>query len=745
MRQLRDAAVAAACCGVVVTWACAVSRARAEIAPKAQQLLEKVEAVLRGAEAYRCEFDLAMVMKMPGMDEGDAADNGMSGTYHIRVKQPRRWVIELQGGDMGGSSYCDGRQVTYYLPMTGAYEVHDLPADWEEQAADGADMSDMMLVGPAGLSGPLTGRGLVTTLLASAESAALGEGVTVDGAELQSIEIERPGLKIVAYVELGKAPVLRKLLFVPDLGDQVPAAAQGMEMRFEATFSNWDFEPNFAADDFKFVPPEGAAQVESLMDSFDGGESLHPLVGEPAPEFELSTPDGKAFRLADVLGQKVVMLDFWATWCGPCVQALPEVTAAAEGFAGQDVVFYAINIGEDRETIEQFLAQQELKTPVLSDPDGDVAELYSVSGIPQTVLIGQDGRVHVVHLGAGARIKDTLTDQLTRLLAGEDLAAEELAKAEESGVEPAGDPFGTEESWASDGAAASVAVDSVNGTVYGLRRGRVDLWNAGGKEVDSTALTTRNRVLRLANLVGDAKPELLTFTGWSSPLTAYDRTGKELWTYPAGQGIDDVWAADLDGDGVDEVVIGFNGGTGLHVIDAQGQLAWKNTELGNVWHVTAGKFGEDVRVISTSAAGQVHLFAADGQHIDDLSTPLYGSCVRYAPAPPGGEPRILLTGSGDDGEAAVALSVDGEIAWTTDLPGGDHVDEMKVAPDGSVAAICMRGGVVHVLDVQSGTRVAQVNAAGDTVDADWCDDDGQLVLLVADSRGVAAYELAPEP
>jgi thiol-disulfide isomerase/thioredoxin len=90
--------------------------------------------------------------------------------------------------------------------------------------------------------------------------------------------------------------------------------------------------------------------------------SLHPLVGEISPATTLKLLDGSSVELAALEGEKVVALDFWASWCGPCRAALPEVQAAADALADKDVVFYAVNLhetpGEDADTWNRFKARR---------------------------------------------------------------------------------------------------------------------------------------------------------------------------------------------------------------------------------------------------------------------------------------------------------------------------------------------------------------------------------------------------
>ena len=118
-------------------------------------------------------------------------------------------------------------------------------------------------------------------------------------------------------------------------------------------------------------------------------------------------------------------------------------------------------------------------------------------------------------------------------------------------------------------------------------------------------------------------------------IEAYSTDGELLWSYPSEKGdetlaVNDVWPADLDGDGLDEVIIGYNGGGGVHVLDPEGHLLWKNTDRGNIWHVAAGNVGGNARpqVLTTSADGKVHIFDAKGKHLRYIDPGLYTTMVR---------------------------------------------------------------------------------------------------------------------
>jgi len=147
--------------------------------------------------------------------------------------------------------------------------------------------------------------------------------------------------------------------------------------------------------------------------SGEGMESV--LVGKPAPAIELDLLGGGKFKLADCK-DKVVVLDFWASWCGHCLHAMPQVDKVAAEFAEQGVQLIAVNLEETPDQIKTALSRLKLDTAVALDTDGRVAERYGATDIPQTVIIGRDGKVARLFVGGGARFDDRLRQALKAVL-----------------------------------------------------------------------------------------------------------------------------------------------------------------------------------------------------------------------------------------------------------------------------------------------------------------------------------------
>jgi thiol-disulfide isomerase/thioredoxin len=122
------------------------------------------------------------------------------------------------------------------------------------------------------------------------------------------------------------------------------------------------------------------------------------LAGRPVPALDLADLNGKRWRL-DALAGKVVVLNFWATWCEPCRTEMPSLEAMALRRAGSGVSVLTVNYKEGAEVIRRFLERLPFKLPILLDTDGDATFEWTPRVFPSTVLIGRNGQPTQVVLG----------------------------------------------------------------------------------------------------------------------------------------------------------------------------------------------------------------------------------------------------------------------------------------------------------------------------------------------------------
>jgi peroxiredoxin len=116
------------------------------------------------------------------------------------------------------------------------------------------------------------------------------------------------------------------------------------------------------------------------------------LLGKEAPPFDLARLVGGNFKLASGKGH-VVVLDFWATWCGPCIKSLPGLIDTVSTFPPDRVQLIGVNQGEAPDQVKKFLAMRNMKLDVALDSDQEVGRKYGVDAIPHTIIVGPDGKI----------------------------------------------------------------------------------------------------------------------------------------------------------------------------------------------------------------------------------------------------------------------------------------------------------------------------------------------------------------
>ncbi len=134
-----------------------------------------------------------------------------------------------------------------------------------------------------------------------------------------------------------------------------------------------------------------------------------------APDFTLRTLDGPNLRLQEQRG-RVVLLNFWATWCGPCRQEMPHLNRLYEKYRAAGFTLLGVNIDDDARNAAGVSTKLGLKFPVLLDTDKKVSRLYDLGTMPSTLLIDRDGRVRYVHLGYKDGYEATYEKQIRELL-----------------------------------------------------------------------------------------------------------------------------------------------------------------------------------------------------------------------------------------------------------------------------------------------------------------------------------------
>ena len=139
------------------------------------------------------------------------------------------------------------------------------------------------------------------------------------------------------------------------------------------------------------------------------------LTGKAAPDFALKNADGQNVRLTDLRGD-VVMINFWATWCGPCREEMPLLDEMHARYSRVGFSLLGVNIDDDPRRAEEMIDALGVTFPVVFDADKKVSEQYDVSAMPVTILLDREGVVRYVHKGYKPGYEDKYLEQVRELL-----------------------------------------------------------------------------------------------------------------------------------------------------------------------------------------------------------------------------------------------------------------------------------------------------------------------------------------
>jgi peroxiredoxin len=390
---------------------------------KADDLLKQMADYFGNLPAFSCRVESNFELKTKDRD------NKSNTKMTVRLQRPNRLALIVDDGVMGMTVISDGKELTQYLPMNKRYAVTEAPHGLEGLTDVDAELPITML-GTSDVVIPTSAAEFYRNLMDGVmKSDFLGQE-KVGNVVCNHCRFIQDDFDWDIWIDAGKQPLVHKVSL--DLAKQLADAGPQMKdakINYAVTFSEWNVSPKFTPADFTFTPPAGATKVDELIEDT---EPPHPLLGQPAPLFTTTDANGHPIDLKKYIGKNVILLDFWATWCGPCVEAMPQVDAVAKQYAGKGLVFFGVNAGEDAATVKSFLQNSKMDIPVAMDEKKAIGPMYQVQGIPQTLLIGKDGKVQVVHVGYSPRLPKLLSKEIESLLAGKDLATEALAKAAEA-------------------------------------------------------------------------------------------------------------------------------------------------------------------------------------------------------------------------------------------------------------------------------------------------------------------------
>jgi peroxiredoxin/outer membrane lipoprotein-sorting protein len=383
------------------TTTAATTQRTAQITPQAAEVLAKVKQAYTSLKSFQHTGKITGDFDVDGQQQKEAMD------FAASFSAPNLFRLELNKDDQIGSN---GQRMYVYLKQRNMFLTADAPKDRAASQDLPEPFADLIHS-----QDPSLGLAISTdpaAELARSRSVARVEDVKLGETSFIALKTQGQDVPIVTTMLVDPQTHLLRRVTI-DLTADLKRRGAGEVKKAEVTidYPSNNANPTTHPDQFAWAPPAGARDAADMQ----GGGEAEQLVGKPAPAFKLKDLNDKEVALADFKG-KVLVLDFWATWCGPCVFSLPKIDALATEMKDSGAVFYTINQGEEKDLAQGFMASKNLKLPVLLDSDFKVSESYFANSIPQTVVIDKNGIVRKVFVGVGpdteARLRDAINAAL---------------------------------------------------------------------------------------------------------------------------------------------------------------------------------------------------------------------------------------------------------------------------------------------------------------------------------------------
>ncbi len=511
--------------------------------------------------------------------------------------------------------------------------------------------------------------------------------------------------------------------------------------------------------------------------------------------FEFVAADGAKITPESLKG-KVVVLDFWATWCQPCLQNMPNLDRVREKYKDNDKVrILPINIESPEvkdETVKQAMADLKLGLPVIRDPGQSAFKVFATTGIPTMYVLGADGTAQYHQAGADPAVDQVqhLSSIIDAVLAGEDMAKKVRADFERSMMEapaavgslsadgtpavpeqkiaPASQPekFALQELW---------SCDSVQrpGNIYVAPQPQgpprlyvIDDWQTV-VELDQHGKLVARRELNLPEgavvafmrtAVDGQKNRYFALSAIGQQTAhVFDQDWQRVLTFPVGAkhpGIFDLQLTDLDGLGQLRLLVSYLDVVGVQCVSLQGQRIWSNRSLRDVFSMAITEPAADGKrlVLCANSQGTLASLNYEGKRGKDLA--VQGQFVRLIFGNDlNGDGKneyvgVGLTTTGAD--VFLGVGANGAAEWTYALPEGpqhpalDQISTGRLLGDREHWIVAGQDGSLHLVGAH-GDLLDRFNV-GAVIDGFAATHiDGKPALLISTEKGLKCFAVEAKP
>jgi thiol-disulfide isomerase/thioredoxin/outer membrane lipoprotein-sorting protein len=362
--------------------------ARSEVPAADLEILQRVAGAYKGLRAYLFEGVIQVDLRTA------AAPQHQTLAFLVAVDGKGRIRDQVTGGPGPGMIVSDGKETVTYNAQLGQYVRQKGGADSTVGRSTGMGVGGALVLG---LAGAATGVVAVHHLP--------NEVVVLDGGKrdclVLDVTYQHPAKQLQVTEDPRRYWIDERTHLVARVRTRLHAEAPQLGGKVERdetiSFQRALANPAFADSLWAFRPPPGSREVSTFSATRDDRAAA--FTGKPAFDFSLNDLKGRPHSLKSLRG-KTVLLDFWATWCGPCRITMPQVAKIHAEYKGRGVEVMSINVGESATKAGDYIARNGYAFTTLLDTDRRVSTQYQVSGIPTLVVIDPAGKITDYLVGA---------------------------------------------------------------------------------------------------------------------------------------------------------------------------------------------------------------------------------------------------------------------------------------------------------------------------------------------------------
>ena len=636
----------------------------------------------------------------------------------------------------------------------------------------------------------------IKALLRDDEKPELLESDKIDGRDCYRVQVKWPEGAATFWVDQETFVLRRIVLPTEEIRRAIERNRPVDRVTLVAEFSGASIDGVIDPKAFEFEVPEGAEIVKFFIPPHTAQ-----LLSKRVPDFKFVDLDGAPITQESLAG-KVTVLDFWATWCGPCKQSLPNLQKVYDQFKDNPkVAFYAVSVDRpnvENKDIAKLFEDLKVTVPILRDTEQSAA-VFKFENIPTSFIIGADGIVQDYEVGGNPKLTEELPEKIDKLLAGDniyekplkqyqdqlDQYAKRLEKSSDTEL-VSGDPVIEEYKLPEVKTAERSEPTTMKLTplwkctdvkspgnilVFQDKDGSprlavVENWKSVAEiGLDGKLIAMHELDIADSEVIGslrtnigaDGRRYTVAFLSTQQRCHLLDEDWKLLVSYPKDaldkphSGIADVELGDLDGDGTLEIYVSYWGVVGVQGVSLEGRRLWANRSISNAIGMAIGAPDDKGRrnLYCTNNAGSLVVLDSQGERQGEINIP--GRMLHWiVNADLQGDVQLSWSGltAPNLGEnLAIGLSLDGEDLWNYALPSGiqpqpiEPIIPGKVTKDGSTQWIFPGpDGSIHVVS-SDGNPLDKFNSGVMLQGLAAVEIDGQPALIISSADGVEAWKV----